>query len=396
MILSRIFYKRLEFYHHSWLFSLPDVFNKLSLMQENELENLLLDFFDYDKDYVCFPTSSGRVSLEIVLNVLKNIPKYNSRDEVILPSYACKGIIDPILNLGLKPIFVDINQLLVPDTEEIIKKISKSTLACYIHNIFGNDAYNDVVHKEIMHRDIVLLDDHCQSLYLPKKKYSNVITFFSFCYGKTLPATCGGAIITKEFKKEIQDFYDLLENEPIKNSVIRFNNIDIFNKSIKEKITKRVFGINNIKIIPNTYHKLRKMNKFDESIILLQWNEMVEKFQRQKENYRLFSGLLKKIDRLKIANNKHSSMEFLPLIFENENLKVNFSNYFYKKNIEVSESYVPIHVRFKGYNLLEDLENTNNYYKRVVCFPIRSDLELPEINRIKKTLINFIEKINER
>lgn len=393
MFLTRILHKRLQFYRHSWLFSLPDIYTKVSSMQENELENLILNFFDYDANYECFKTSSGRTSLEIVLRVLKDIPKYKNRDEVIVPSYACRGVIDPILNAGLKPIFVDIDRYLMPDRNEIFKKISSSTLACYVHNIFGNDAFDQSIYNALLEKDAILLDDHCQSLYLPKKKFDNVISFFSFCYGKTLPATCGGAIVTRDFKDEIREFFTSLPEEPIENSLARFNHIIYSDRSLKEHIRRRVTGISKPRTLPNTQYELRKMNLLDASMIIMQWSENAEKFENQKINYNNFSKHLNKIEGIQIANTSCSSKETLPLVFESELMKVDFSNHFFSKNIELSELYTPLHTRLTEYNLLQDLPMTNSIYKRVIGFPIRPNLETCESNFILKTLKEYGEKV---
>ena len=88
----------------------------------------------YGPSYNIFLTNSGRSAL---LLILKNLDLKKS-DEIIIPSYSCLGLIQPILKLGLKPYFVDINNDLGISFKSIKKAINKNTKVIIIPHLGGS------------------------------------------------------------------------------------------------------------------------------------------------------------------------------------------------------------------------------------------------------------------
>ena len=58
----------------------------------------------------------------------------------MIPSYSCLGLIEPVLNKELKPVFVDIDDNLNPSFKSIKKSISNRTGVVIIPHLGGTFA----------------------------------------------------------------------------------------------------------------------------------------------------------------------------------------------------------------------------------------------------------------
>ncbi len=85
-------------------------------------------------------THGGRAALYACL---KNMQKNNkAANQVVLPAYTCRVLINPILKAELQPVFTDLNASnLRSDLYDLDTKLSPKTLAVMVQNTFG--AYDD-------------------------------------------------------------------------------------------------------------------------------------------------------------------------------------------------------------------------------------------------------------
>lgn len=68
--------------------------------------------------------------------------------QVLLAGYTCRVLINPILKLGLEPVFIDLQSSnLNMDLESLSKHCSKNTLAVIVQNTFGTQDPLDKIHK---------------------------------------------------------------------------------------------------------------------------------------------------------------------------------------------------------------------------------------------------------
>ncbi len=148
------------------------------------------------------------------------VKKNPTKKEVILCGFTCRVLINPILKLGLKPIFID----LAPDTlrmsvEQIHQKISKNTLAIVVQHTFG--ALEDISTIKTIHKNIPLIADNAHFLpnkeeLLNQKKYFNA-AIFSFGTNKILSASNLGALVDYK-SKDLPNYSRNLKTLP--NSVV--------------------------------------------------------------------------------------------------------------------------------------------------------------------------------
>jgi dTDP-4-amino-4,6-dideoxygalactose transaminase len=122
-------------------------------------------------------------------------------DEVIVPSCTFHASIDPIINAGAKPVFVDVDEnsfTLCPS--DLIKKITSNTKAIVVVHIFGIPADLESIKQIIENKNIYLIEDasHAHGGEFDGKKLGNVsdIGIFSFQGNKAVAAGEGGVALT--------------------------------------------------------------------------------------------------------------------------------------------------------------------------------------------------------
>jgi perosamine synthetase len=141
----------------------------------------------------------GRVGLYAVLKALGVGPD----DEVILPGYTCIMDVNPILYLGAKAVFVDIE----PDTfnmdaTKLEEKITPRTRLIIVQHTYGYVADLDKVLSIADRRKILVIEDCCLALGSKYKgKLAGTFTpvaYFSSQWNKTYTTGLGGMVICNE------------------------------------------------------------------------------------------------------------------------------------------------------------------------------------------------------
>ena len=146
-------------------------------------------------------TSSGRTAFGLALSILAR--KFSERRRVLLPSYSCRGLFDPIVRLGLVPDFVEVDNDLVPDESDMIARMGPDVLACVAVHLCGCRMATDGVVAAAHRHGIAVVEDCCHYLGGQMTEGSD-FQIFSLGIGKTVMATAGGAVVTRKFAKELQ------------------------------------------------------------------------------------------------------------------------------------------------------------------------------------------------
>jgi len=85
-------------------------------------------------------------------------------DEVIIQPFTCVAVVDPILWVGAKPVYADIDERLNIDPFKIEKVISKRTRAIVVQHTFGIPASIDRIATICEKHGILLIEDCAHSL----------------------------------------------------------------------------------------------------------------------------------------------------------------------------------------------------------------------------------------
>jgi perosamine synthetase len=126
-------------------------------------------------------------------------------DEVIVPSNTFHASIDPIINLGASPVFVDVEKgCLTISKEQIINKITPKTKCIVIVHIFGYIADIKQIAQIARDNNIFLLEDcsHAHGGMFENKKIGSFgdIGCFSLQGAKAIAAGEGGVAVTNNKK----------------------------------------------------------------------------------------------------------------------------------------------------------------------------------------------------
>ncbi|HED7359343.1 TPA: DegT/DnrJ/EryC1/StrS family aminotransferase [Campylobacter coli] len=167
---------------------------------------------EFEKDFAKFVgskyavmTSSGSTANLIATAALfytKN-PKLKRGDEVIVPAVSWSTTYYPLYQYGLKLKFVDIDlETLNYDLDALSSAISDKTKMIMVVNLLGNPNDFDAINDLIGGKDIILLEDNCESMGA-EYKGSQAGTFgimgtFSTFFSHHMATMEGGFVVTDD------------------------------------------------------------------------------------------------------------------------------------------------------------------------------------------------------
>jgi CDP-6-deoxy-D-xylo-4-hexulose-3-dehydrase len=109
--------------------------------------------------------NSGSSANLVLITAMKKKFNWQEGDEIIVSPVGFPTTIAPIVQNGLKPVFVDIElSTLNFDVNLIESKITSKTKAIFVSPVLGNPPDMDVLHDICYRNNLVLLGDNCDSL----------------------------------------------------------------------------------------------------------------------------------------------------------------------------------------------------------------------------------------
>ena len=164
----------------------------------NKLENILKKILKAKNVLV---TSSGTAAIHLAYLAI-GLKKGN---EIIVPGYGYLAAANISLQMGLKPIFVDVDlETFCVTSKDIEKKITPKTKLIVVFNIYGNVCDLDPIIKIAKIKKIPVLEDAAESFgSLYKSKQSGTLAdigTYSFQATKTITTGEGGMVVTNKDK----------------------------------------------------------------------------------------------------------------------------------------------------------------------------------------------------
>lgn len=140
---------------------------------------------------------SGRNALYAMLSVLE----LEKNDEVLLQSYTCVAVAEPILWVGGKPVYIDIDQSLTMDPQDLEKKITPKSRVLIVQHTFGMPARMDILLSIAERHDLFVIEDcaHALGTTYDGKAVGTFgdAAFFSFGRDKAISSVFGGMLTVK-------------------------------------------------------------------------------------------------------------------------------------------------------------------------------------------------------
>jgi CDP-6-deoxy-D-xylo-4-hexulose-3-dehydrase len=152
--------------------------------------------------------NSGSSANLLAISLICNPQKKNRLlpgDEVIIPVVCWSTSLWPIVQFGLKPVFVDIdpNNLNI-DIEKLKKAITKKTKAIFCVHVLGVSADMFKIIEIAKNNNLLIIEDTCESF---GSKYNNKllgsfgdVSTFSFYYSHQITSGEGGMILCKNLE----------------------------------------------------------------------------------------------------------------------------------------------------------------------------------------------------
>ena len=144
-------------------------------------------------------SSANLIALFSSINPLQNNP-LKKGDEVIIPAICWSTSLWPIIQAGLKPIFVDVDlDTLNISIKDLEKKITKKTKAIMCVHILGLPTDMAKIQSTCKKRKLILFEDTCESLGTTYNK-KHLGTFgdygmYSFYYSHQITSGEGGMVV---------------------------------------------------------------------------------------------------------------------------------------------------------------------------------------------------------
>jgi CDP-6-deoxy-D-xylo-4-hexulose-3-dehydrase len=143
-------------------------------------------------------SSANLLSVFAACNPLRK-NRFNVGDEAIIPALCWSTSLWPLVQAGLKPVFVDIDvDTLNIDVDALIGKITSKTKVIMMVHVLGNSSDIEKIKNICLKKKIILIEDTCESLGSKfKKKYLGTYGDFgtySFYYSHQITCGEGGAV----------------------------------------------------------------------------------------------------------------------------------------------------------------------------------------------------------
>ena len=262
-------------------------------------------------------------------------------DEVIIPVLCWSTSLWPLVQFGLKPVFIDIDpKTLNVDTNELINKISPKTRCIFLVNVHGNSCDLFKIKNIAKKKKIILIEDNCESLG-SKLKNKHLGTFgdfgtFSFFYSHQITSGEGGMIVCNN-DKDYEILFALRSHGWLGGTRFyprRLKNFNYYAKKYPSLDPRYIFVNSGFNLRPTDIQAAIGLNQF---------NRLKQLIRNRKQNRKLIITCLKKDKRwnnqfefIEPAKNINPSWMGLPVII-NEKYKMQkmrFLSYLDARGIE--------------------------------------------------------------
>ena len=264
-------------------------------------------------------TTSGTTALQLGMTSLG----ISKDDEVILPSFTFAGSINSIINIGAKPVIVDIEQnTWTIDLNKIQKAITRKTKAIMIVHIYGQPCKIDEIKRFCKQNKLFLIEDCAEAVGSTYKGrlvgLDGDCSCFSFFANKTITTGEGGIVVFKN--KKIAEYAKILRSHGMSASKAYWHNFSGFNY---------------------------RMTNIQAAIGSAQLDKIATLLNRRKKIFKNYDILLKKVKNVRLLPSNtwsENSYWLYTIILESNKIRNNVIKHFKEKGIEARPTFYPLHL----------------------------------------------------
>ena len=220
-------------------------------------------------------SSANFLAFQCLINPYRK-KRLRKGDEVLIPSICWSTSLWPIIQCGLKPVFVDVDrENLNINLEDLEKKISRKTKALMLVHVLGISTNMEKLMKILKRNRIILVEDACESIGAKyKKKFLGTFgdfSTFSFYFSHQISSVEGGMICCKN--REDEDIIkslrshgwarDLSNQKKIENKFKKINKRFLFINTgfnLRPTDIQAAIGLSQFNSL-NNFIKIKKINR---------------------------------------------------------------------------------------------------------------------------------------
>ena len=328
--------------------------------------------------------SSGTAAIKVALFSAGVRPG----DEVITQAFTFIATVEAILDLGAKPVLVNINETLNMDPDELEKVITKKTKAIMPVHMLGVACEMDRILEVAKKYNLLVIDDNCEALgakwndsYLGTQADACA---WSFDAGKVIITGEGGMVTTNNediyrYAKEYHDHGH--ESNP---------------KFPRGRDTRRVYGFN------------YRMSELQAAVGLAQLKKLDFIVSKNTENFNYYYENLKNREEIKfrkIPTQSKALSDCIIFNFTSEEKSIKFVGELSKVGLGTKNVPDAIEWHFAGYwdhmadslgftkmELWNSLEKSATFLKKSVALPILVKMDKNQIDINSEKIVSILDK----
>ena len=323
-------------------------------------------------------TNTGTTAIHLALASIGIKPG----DEVIVPSLTFAGSVQPIKNLGAKPIFCEVEKdTLNIDVQDMSRRITKKTKAVIVVHYGGLSCDMDPILKITKKKKIKVIEDAAHA-FGSKYKGRKIGSFgdlacFSFDPIKNLTCGEGGCVTT---------------NNPKLAEVLRRKRLLGISKDTWMRYKNKRSWFYEIVTEGYRYH----MSNINAAVGLAQFEKLKKFIDKKKKLVKAYDECFKSLKEISLLRRNYKEtapFNYTIRILQNKSKisRNNFVRKMEKNGISVGINYIPNHIQpfFRPYRV--KLPVTEKIWKEIVSLPLYYDMGKKEFDKVVKTVKKLIK-----
>jgi dTDP-4-amino-4,6-dideoxygalactose transaminase len=317
------------------------------------------------------PVNRGRTAIEIGLRAMGIGPG----DDVLLPSFLCRSVLDSVLNTGARPIFADIGGDLNVTPASVQSSLTPQTKCVIVAHLFGAPAAIDEIEALLESRGVALMDDAAQAL--GARRGDRLVGSFGACGivscgpGKPLAGAAGGLLVTND--ERLYERASAMRLQLERSSAVGRRALQFWMwRRLRRYTLPFAVLLDRLKgAAKEPVHVNARLSNLDGAIALDQFERLHNHAADRRRNAQTLLGQLSTLPARCVTNFSSSAIPLkLAYVFPQRGLSVQEAiEILSEHGIEAEGGYAPLHTSYADDTRFP---NTIAAWRRVLCVPLET------------------------